>query len=1087
MIKLPSAASESFIPRWLLRCLLAVLLGAVGGATAATRTWDGSSSANWNLDANWAGNVKPVDGDDLVFPAGAARLTLNNDFAKLHVNSITFSSGINYALRGNPLTVTNGIANSSAGIDSIELAVTCAGNQAFSCPNASAYLYFRSNVVLSASTVTNSGSGMIVISGVISGTGGLVKTGTGTLSFQGAADNTYSGTTTVKGGLLELIAPGFNAIPAGLSIGVSGSAATVREYADFQIVGDVTVNSSGVLDVNGHNDTIGALTILGGDVTTGVGTLTLAGNLTAGNLLSSVSTITGHLSLGTASRTINVVGSLNAPGNELLMAASIAGSAGVGFNKIGGGTLRLNSGNSYSGVTTVSGGVLQVNSPTALGTTSSGTVLAGGRLEIITGLTIANEPLTNSSTSSVLELLAGAAPVVWSGNVVLNADLDVAVVSGNRLELSGVVSGSGGIYKELPGVLTLSGNSANTYTGTTVVGEGVLDPVKSSVIAVSGPLVIGDGTGVASVVPEANNQIGNVPVIINGGFLDMGAVGTSDTIGSLTLSNGFVATGGGILTLGGNVTNRGSSKISGKLSLGGVTRYFDVASYLDDLSVTAIISDGGASAGLTQTGTGVLRLAAANTFSGLTTIYGDAYLYNNSALGGSGSAASGTLVATNASIHPDSVDVGNEFLTLQEGSFWHGVGSGSWSGPITLAGNATVDVELVADTYTFSGAISGSGGFRKDLNGTLVLSGTAPNTYAGTTVVNYGTLLLAKSVSDHTIVGPLVIGTPFYASNSAVVRFFASKQIADNAPVTVNHSGLLDLAGYSDTFGAFSGDGNVTLGGGTLLNVNADGSSSTFSGLITGAGSLSKNGFGTLTLTGNNTYNGPTAAFAGTLLVNGSQPQSPALAYATLGGSGSVGDTTIIDGKVAPGNSPGTLTCNNLLVSGSGLFAFELNGSTPGSGYDQLKVKGTVNLGAQIANLSVTLGYASALSNSFTIIDNDGADAVTGIFNGLPEGSIQNISGTRFKLSYIGGTGNDVVLTQIEPWQQPGLKIQPAASGNVVLSWPKTFTGYTLESSTNLAGNTWAPMKYSLAVIGADNVVTTSAAGVPQCYRLRAP
>ncbi|HRT59041.1 MAG TPA: hypothetical protein P5038_20640, partial [Candidatus Paceibacterota bacterium] len=92
----------------LLQCTALLLLLGLN-AQAAVKTWDGSSSGNWATAANWTGNVAPVDGDDLVFPPGAANLANTNNFAALKVSSIVFT-GSGYTLRGNALTVTNGIS-----------------------------------------------------------------------------------------------------------------------------------------------------------------------------------------------------------------------------------------------------------------------------------------------------------------------------------------------------------------------------------------------------------------------------------------------------------------------------------------------------------------------------------------------------------------------------------------------------------------------------------------------------------------------------------------------------------------------------------------------------------------------------------------------------------------------------------------------------------------------------------------------------------------------------------------------------------------------------------------------------------------
>src|SRR5262249_23067755 len=86
--------------------------------------------------------------------------------------------------------------------------------------------------------------------------------------------------------------------------------------------------------------------------------------------------------------------------------------------------------------------------------------------------------------------------------------------------------------------------------------------------------------------------------------------------------------------------------------------------------------------------------------------------------------------------------------------------------------------------------------------------------------------------------------------------------------------------------------------------------------------------------------------------------------------------------------------------------------NVPGSGYDQLQVTGSVSLGTT-SNLDVILAFTPTIGTSFLIIDNDSVDAISGNFNGLPEGATFTLSGLTFQITYQGGDGNDVVLTRI--------------------------------------------------------------------------
>lgn len=114
---------------------------------------------------------------------------------------------------------------------------------------------------------------------------------------------------------------------------------------------------------------------------------------------------------------------------------------------------------------------------------------------------------------------------------------------------------------------------------------------------------------------------------------------------------------------------------------------------------------------------------------------------------------------------------------------------------------------------------------------------------------------------------------------------------------------------------------------------------------------------------------------------------------------------------LSPGNSPGIINTGNLsLTSGSNLN-IEINGNAAGALYDQVNVTGTVNLGG--ANLVASLGYSPTAGHTYTIVNNDGGDPVTGTFAGLPEGTVFFLGANSFKISYVGGTGNDVVITAV--------------------------------------------------------------------------
>ncbi len=149
-----------------------------------------------------------------------------------------------------------------------------------------------------------------------------------------------------------------------------------------------------------------------------------------------------------------------------------------------------------------------------------------------------------------------------------------------------------------------------------------------------------------------------------------------------------------------------------------------------------------------------------------------------------------------------------------------------------------------------------------------------------------------------------------------------------------------------------------------------------------------------------------------TLVIDGKAGYVSLLKGSILKGTGQVDGLSTSEGSiVAPGHSPGCLTSTNGLYF-SGTYQAEIGGTDACTGYDQIKVTGTVNL-----NVGNTLeailfgGFVPKVGQSYTIIDNDAADAVTGTFTGIAEGGDYTNQGVTYTVTYKGGDGNDVVLT----------------------------------------------------------------------------
>lgn len=199
------------------------------------------------------------------------------------------------------------------------------------------------------------------------------------------------------------------------------------------------------------------------------------------------------------------------------------------------------------------------------------------------------------------------------------------------------------------------------------------------------------------------------------------------------------------------------------------------------------------------------------------------------------------------------------------------------------------------------------------------------------------------------------------------------------------------------------------------LTVGDNTTTNTLAGGLAGAGNLIKQGSDTLILAGTNTFVGTTTINLGTLLVNGTTSSNMIVnTGGILGGNGTVAGTVTVasGGTLAPGNSPGIINTGNLTLAAGSTFAAEVNGSIPGSEADEVVVTGTVDITG--ATLATSGTIASFPGQVITLIDNLGADAITGTFAGLAEGDTVAINGTTFTISYVGGNGNDVTLSEAE-------------------------------------------------------------------------
>jgi autotransporter-associated beta strand protein len=218
-------------------------------------------------------------------------------------------------------------------------------------------------------------------------------------------------------------------------------------------------------------------------------------------------------------------------------------------------------------------------------------------------------------------------------------------------------------------------------------------------------------------------------------------------------------------------------------------------------------------------------------------------------------------------------------------------------------------------------------------------------------------------------------------------------------------SGFVDLGGATRTFDVV----NVVFG--TDLSVNVP---------ITN-GALNKIGAGTLALNAVNTYSGTTTVQGGRIELAGA-----------LNGS-----VLVSEGVFALGTSTGIRTVNGSFgVNSGGTLRVRLNGPTAGTEYDRVSLTNATSTVTLSGTLDIIAAPSLAVGSTFRVIENSGSAAVSGTFAGLPQNAEFYEDGQWWRISYTGGTGNDVVLTRIAetPWHSWQLANFPADVNNPAIA-----------------------------------------------------
>jgi autotransporter-associated beta strand protein len=383
-------------------------------------------------------------------------------------------------------------------------------------------------------------------------------------------------------------------------------------------------------------------------------------------------------------------------------------------------------------------------------------------------------------------------------------------------------------------------------------------------------------------------------------------------------SNTVALNGGGLLAAGGSLTNNYA------VSLGATHGWLRAAASGDTLNQAAAISGAG---NLLKSGSGVVNLQTANTNSGDVRI-----------LDGTLNAANVDALQ-NATLDMNAADTGTLGLTVA-GNTTYNIGGLKGSRNIDNTGD-TLSVGGNNQSTTYSGNLSGAGGFTKVGSGALTLDGV--NSYGGGTTVSAGSLIGDTDSLQGAI-----------TNNAAVIFAQAtagtySGAMGGTGAVEKIGAGALTLSGSN----TYSGGSTVSAGRlvGTTSSLQgaitnnaavefAQATAGTYSGAMTGSGSLTKSGTGTVTLTGASSYAGATDVAAGTLVVNANNsaatgPLSVA-SGATLAGSGTHGGAVALNAgsTVSPGNSPGTFTAASGTWAGGANYNWQLTNATGSAGTD---------------------------------------------------------------------------------------------------------------------------------------------------------
>jgi autotransporter-associated beta strand protein len=794
----------------------------------------------------------------------------------------------------------------------------------------------------------------------------------GNLTLSGGI--TLSSTSTLdavrSGGLIDITT---TAISGSGSLNIASSASSggvVRFSVANTYSGTTTINSGATLELANVN-ALQNTTLDTGTSGSQVVTLTVAGANTY-----NIGAIQGGDTLDFGNNTISV-GANNATTS---FTGTLAG-AGGSLTKAGTGTLTLSASNTYDGTTTISAGTIQIDHANALGAGGNIT-FGGGGLKYGTGITQDLSSRIKNSSSAILVDTNGQS-VTW----------------GNALGSTN----SSGLTKNGTGTLTLSAN--NTYAGATTINTGTLE--------ISGAGRLGGGSYAGNItIAGAFTYNSTADQTLSGlvsGAGYMAKVGT----GTLTLS-GSNTMSGTLDIFGGTVRLEHSSALGTKLVEfeDGSTIMFGTSGLNIGNSITVRNAGGSNSRSI------ILDLAGTNTgtFSGQfdirksniatfdvgadDTLSMTGNIVSVAGGGGFTKIGAGTLVLTGASssylgttvINAGTLQIGGGSTTGALNSSAYGVNNNS-----KLAFNRSNDI-------TVANVISGTGVVLQNGSGTLTLTGN--NTYSGGTTLNTGTLVIGHAKAGGS-------GMITQSSGSSLLKIDTTGTIA-NAMSIYN----------------VSANKTVTLSGGIQVHNAtfdvASGETLTISNTINGTGGVTKNGTGTLVLSGSNSNTGATTVNAGTLnAASANALGSTSNVVVSNGGSFLVTAGDSVNDSSAVTLAGGTLAVNGTFNESVGLLTLSANSVIDLDGFT-----GTLRFGGvgswstdttlAIWNWNGNDQYGTAVGNGadnrhVVFTSNTGLDAYLGRISFYSD-SGSSFAGTGFEQAFTGGGTEIIPVPEPETW-----------------------------------------------------------------------